>query len=40
LLQEAEIEAAARALVASVDDRQRSGADGSVAAGRVSKDLR
>jgi 2-oxoisovalerate dehydrogenase E1 component len=40
LLQEAEIEAAARALVGSVDGRQRSGADGGVAAGRVSKDFR
>jgi 2-oxoisovalerate dehydrogenase E1 component len=40
LLQEAEIEAAARVLVASVDDRQRSGADGGVAVGRVSKDFR
>jgi 2-oxoisovalerate dehydrogenase E1 component len=36
LLQEAEIEAAARALVGSVDDGQRSGADGGVAATRVS----
>jgi 2-oxoisovalerate dehydrogenase E1 component len=35
LLQEAEIEAAARSLVGSVDDRQRSGADGGVAASRV-----
>jgi 2-oxoisovalerate dehydrogenase E1 component len=40
LLQEAEIEAAARALVGSGDHRRRSGADGSVAAGRVSKDFR
>jgi 2-oxoisovalerate dehydrogenase E1 component len=40
LLQEAEIEAAAHVLVASVDDRKRSGADGGVAAGRVSKDFR
>jgi 2-oxoisovalerate dehydrogenase E1 component len=40
LLQEAEIEAAARALVGSVDGRQRPGADGGVAAGRVSKDFR
>ncbi len=40
LLQEAEIDAAARALVGSVDHRRRSGADGSVAAGRASKDFR
>jgi hypothetical protein len=40
LLQEAEIEAAARALVGSVDHRRRSGVDRSVAAGRASKDFR
>jgi 2-oxoisovalerate dehydrogenase E1 component len=40
LLQEEEIEAAARALVGSADDRRRSRADGGVAAGRVSKDFR
>jgi 2-oxoisovalerate dehydrogenase E1 component len=40
LLQEAEIDAAARALVGSVDHRQRSGADGSVAAGRARQDFR
>ena len=40
LLQEPEIEAAARALVGAVDDRQRSAVDGRVAAGRVTEPLR
>jgi 2-oxoisovalerate dehydrogenase E1 component len=40
LLQEAEIEAAARALVGSADDRPRVGADGGVAAGRPSDRIR
>jgi 2-oxoisovalerate dehydrogenase E1 component len=40
LLQEPEIEAAAHAVVGSVDHRQRSRPDGSVAAGRASKDFR
>ncbi len=40
LLQEAEIEAAARALVGSVDDRQRSGTDGGIAASRARKPSR
>jgi 2-oxoisovalerate dehydrogenase E1 component len=39
LLQEPEIEAAARALVGAVDDRQRSADDGGVAAGRVTERL-
>jgi 2-oxoisovalerate dehydrogenase E1 component len=40
LLQEAEIEAAARALVGSVDNHQRSGTDGGVAASRASEPSR
>jgi 2-oxoisovalerate dehydrogenase E1 component len=40
LLQEPEIEAAARALVGAVDDRHRSAVDGGVAAGRVTEPLR
>ena len=35
-----EIDAAARALVGAVDDRQRSAVDGGVAAGRVTEPLR